>query len=106
VAKRDKQRGGVAQAAPPAPAPPPPDAEPSEAAPATDDAPPPARLPAAAPPAVPPSPPARLRRRVIGNVSAIGVDTDGHRREAWIPGDVGDFPAYVVDSAPECFAEE
>lgn len=61
--------------------------------------------PAAPAPAPPPPPPGHLRRRVTTQLSAWGHTLEGHRREGWGPGEVGDFRPHVIDSAPHAFAE-
>lgn len=72
------------------------------------DAPPPEPVRPLAPPSS--SPPAGpgpgpRRRRVVEHITGRGHTLEGHSREAWVPGEVGDFPAHVVDSAPHAFAE-
>lgn len=64
-----------------------------------------AALPAPTKPTIPPVPPHHVRRRTVGQVSAHGYTLDGHRREHWASGEVGDFKQHVVDSAPHAFTK-
>jgi hypothetical protein len=53
----------------------------------------------------PPSAAPFLRRRVLGQLGAPGRSPEGHPRDYWKPGDVGDFRPHIVEGLPEFFEE-